>query len=147
MLKLTEDRSRPSLPMPQPVDTHEEVVWKAWLAKGRAGDLRGSANRIQALKLALIALLLVMAWFGAKSVHYDIVPRLIVAAGAFMLMVQAFRVQSYTFAGAFGLMALLFNPAVPVFSAAGAFQRTLILATTVPLILSFRWDKPKQATL
>lgn len=145
MPKVTEEKARPGMPVPSSAGTQEEAAWQAWLAKGRLRDRQGGARRIQALKMALIAILLALAAFWAKPGQFDIALRFVVAAGALALMVQAFRARSYLFAGVFGLMVWLYNPVAPVFSFAGDLQRALVLATSVPLILSLMWDKPKQA--
>lgn len=44
----------------------DEAVWQAWVAKGRAQDLRSSAVRIKALKWASIVGLLAAAGLWSR---------------------------------------------------------------------------------
>jgi hypothetical protein len=145
MSKQIEVQEPPGAWTPPPAGATEESAWQAWIARGGARDQRGSARRVQSLKCVLTAALLAAAGFWAQPPPYEIAFRLVVSVGAFVLMVQALRAQSPTFAVVFAATVWLYNPIAPVFTLAGDWQRTLVLATTVPLILSFGWDKQKQA--
>lgn len=76
---------------------------------------------------------------------YEIVVRFVVAAGAIIVMLQAFHARRYTFAAVFGTVALLFNPVAPVFSFSGDWQRALLMASGVPFVVSLAWRNPRLA--
>jgi len=75
---------------------------------------------------------------------YEVVVRFIVAAGATVVMFQAFDARHYAVAAVFGALALLYNPVVPVFSFSGGGQRALVVASVAPFVLSLVWRKLKR---
>jgi hypothetical protein len=130
---LHEPRSGWEEPSAKPFD---EVLWQAWVAKGRAHDRRSSAARTKAVKWVSIAGLLVAAGLWSHLTPYEVVVRFIVAAGATVVMFQAFHARHYVFAGLFGALALLYNPLAPVFSFSGDWQRAFVAASAVPFAAS-----------
>jgi len=81
--------------MSKPLD---EAAWQAWGAKGRAHDKRGSATRMNVVKWVSIAALLAAAVLWSQLTPYEVVVRFIVAAGAIVVMVQAFQARRYAVA-------------------------------------------------
>ena len=123
---------------PPPSAALDEAVWQAWVARGRAQDRRDSAARVKTVKCGAIAVLLA-AGLWTLPVPYELVVRFIVAATAVAVMFHAFHTRHYAFAAVFGALALLYNPAAPVFSFTGDWQRAVVLASTVPFVASISW--------
>src|ERR1051326_7944577 len=119
------------LPLSVPLD---EAVWRAWLLKGRRQEERGDALRLEAVKwISLVGILLAAAagvW--SRLTPYDVAIRSLVAAGAAVLMSNAFHTRHYSFATMFGILAVLYNPVAPVFGFSGEWQRALVVASTIP---------------
>jgi hypothetical protein len=130
------------LPIAKPLD---EAVWQAWVLKGRVREERGHAARMTAVKwISLAGLLLAAAaglWF--QLTPYEAGVRVLVAAGAMVLMFQAFHTRNHAFAAVFGALALLYNPVAPVFSFSGEWQRALVVASAVPFVASLTWRNAK----
>ena len=130
---------------PPPAKPLDEVVWKAWAAKGRAQDRQGSAARARAVKWVSIAALLAAAGLWFYLAPYDVVVRFIVAGGAIFLTFHAFHARQYALAAVFAALALLYNPVAPVFSFAGDWQRALVVASAVPFVASLAWGNVRLA--
>jgi len=128
-----------------PVKPLDESVWQAWVAKGRAQDARSSAVRHTAVKWVSIAGLIAATGLWSRITPYEVVVRFIVAAGAVLVMLQAFQSRHYAFAAVFGTLALVYNPVAPVFSFSGDWQRVAVLASTVPFLSSLGWRDGKLA--
>ena len=119
----------------------DEAVWQAWVLKGRAREERKCATRIVAVKwISLAGLLLAVATgLWSQLTPFDVGARFLVAAGAMLLMLNAFRTRDYAAGSVFGALALLYNPAAPVFSFSGEWQRALVAGTAVPFVVSLTW--------
>jgi hypothetical protein len=130
------------LPLAKPLD---EAVWQAWVLKGRAQEERSHAARMKAVKWISLSGLLFAAAAGLWShlTPYDTVARFLVAAGALVLMFQAFHTRHYALATVFGALALLYNPVTPVFRFSGEWQRALVAASAVPFFASLTWRNAK----
>ena len=124
---------------PPPSTPLDETAWQAWVVKGRAQDRRDGAARQKAVKWLSITALVVVAALWSRLAPYDVVVRFILAAGAFAVMFHALHTRHYAFAAVFGALALLYNPAAPVFSFTGDWQRAVVLASTVPFVASLGW--------
>ncbi len=123
----------------------DEAAWQAWGAKGRAEDRRDSATRLKAVKWVSIAALLVAAGMWPQLTPYEAVVRFLVAAGAIVVMFQAFHARHYTVVAVFSALALLYNPVAPVFSFSGDWQRVLVVASAFPFVVSLAWRNVKLA--
>lgn len=130
---------------PPPAKPLDEAAWQAWLAKGRAQDRRDSAARIKVVKWISIAGLLATAGLWSQLSPYEVAIRFLVTAGALAVTLHAFEAKRYTFAGVFGALALLYNPAAPVFAFSGNWQHVLVLASTIPFAASLTWRKRGKA--
>jgi hypothetical protein len=124
---------------PPPSQPLNEVVWQAWVAKGRAQDRRTSATRIRAVKWVSIAGLLAAAGVWSHVAPFEAMLRFLVTATAIVLMVQALQSKFYAVAVAFGVLALCYNPVVPAFSFSGDWHRAFVGASVVPFIVSLVW--------
>jgi hypothetical protein len=123
----------------------DEAVWQAWVAKGRAQERRGSEMRMKVVKLASVAALLIAAGLSSRFAPYDVVVRFIVVAAAIGAMLQAFHMRRYAFAGVFGALALFYNPVVPVYGLSGNWRGALLIASTVPFVVSLAWRNVRLA--
>lgn len=121
-----------------------EAVWRAWVAKGRAQERRSSAAAGKAVKWVSIAALLVAAGLGSQLAPVEVIVRFIVAAGATFIMFQALHAKRYGVAAGFGGLALLYNPAVPVFAFSGDWQRGLVVASAIPFVASLTIHKERR---
>jgi len=128
--------------MSKPLD---EAAWQAWGAKGRAHDKRGSATQMNVVKWVSIAALLAAAVLWSQLTPYEVVVRFIVAAGAIVVMVQAFQARRYAVASVFGALVLLYNPVAPVFSFSADWQRALVVMSAVPFVASLTWRNVRLA--
>jgi hypothetical protein len=133
---LQESRTGWEQPSPKPLD---EALWHAWVAKGRAQDRRSKAARVRVVKWVSIAGLLGVAGLWSHFTPYQVVARFIVAAGAIVVMLQAFNARQYVVATVFGALAVLYNPLAPVFSFSGDWQRALVAASALPFAASLGW--------
>lgn len=125
----------------------EEAVWQAWLRKGRAQDERDSAARITLVKWLAIAVLLASAGlFWDVLATYGVVVKFIVAIAAIALLFQAVRTRNYVMSVLFGIVALLYNPVISVFTFSGEWVRALVFATLIPFIISLAWRNSKIAS-
>jgi uncharacterized protein DUF6804 len=142
--KKSQDIGVPPPPLAQPLD---EAVWQAWVLKGRLRDEQGRAARLEVAKWISLAGLLCAAAAGVWShlTPYDFAIRLLVAAGAVVLMSNACRRRHYAFAILFGILALLYNPVAPVFGFAGEWQRAVLVASALPFVGSLTWRNAKLA--
>jgi hypothetical protein len=123
-------------PEARPLD---EAVWRAWIIRGRAQDLRSSAARIKAVKWVSIAGLLAAAGFGPQFAPYEVVVRFIVTAGAMNVMAQAFQAKFYAIWALFAALALIYNPVAPAFGFSGGWQSAAVVASAVPFLTSLAW--------
>lgn len=126
---------------PPAVKPLDEAVWRAWGAKGRAHDRRDSATRIKAVKWISIAVLLVAAGLWSRVTPYEVVVRFIVAAGALVVMFQAFHARHFAVGAVFAALSLLNNPVAPVFSFSGDWPRVLVVASAFPFVASLAWRR------
>jgi hypothetical protein len=132
------------LPTTKPLD---EAVWQAWALKGRVEEERGDAARMKALKWISLAGLLFAAAAGLWSqlTPYDAGVRLLVDAGAILLMFQALHRRDYAFGAVFGALVFLYNPVAPVFSFSGQWQQALVAVSALPFVASLTWRHAKLA--
>ena len=130
-LVLTHAAAGPSGIPSAPLD---EAVWQAWLAKGRAAEVRGSAARFTALLWLMAALLLAAAVFQPYLAPYEFAFRLTVAAGAVLAMLEVYAHRRYGFAASFGLVAVVYNPIAPMMVLSGPIERTVAAAAAAPFL-------------
>jgi hypothetical protein len=129
-------------PLVKPLD---DAVWRAWIAKGREQDRRGSAARVKGVKLILVGGLLAVAALWSQFTPYEAVVRFLVAAGAVFVMFEAFDARQYAFAAVLGALALLYNPIAPVFHLSGDWQRAVVALSSFPFVASLAWGNPRLA--
>jgi len=123
----------------------DEAVWRAWVARNREQDRRGSDSRMKALKWASILGLFAAAALGSQLAPYDVAVRFIVMAGGIAAMFQAQRARRYASVAVFAAIAALYNPVMPVFTFSGAWQHALLAASALPFIASLTWRNARLA--
>ena len=123
----------------QPVTALDERAWRAWLTKGRLQAERAARVRLEAVKAVSILGLLAAAVLWPSVAPYEIALRFGIAAASLWVMFQAFRSGHHTLGAMFGVVALLYNPIMALFSASGDLQRVLLTIALVPFILSLGW--------
>jgi hypothetical protein len=125
----------------------DEEVWRGWQAKNRLHDERIAARLTKGVKWACIATLLVTAALPLYIAPYQEVPRLIVAAGAVMVVSQSLSAHRYAFAALFAAIGLLYNPIIPAFNLAGNWQVSIIYMTVILFAFSLAWIKVSRSAL
>lgn len=131
---------------PPPTKPLDESVWQAWVAKGRQQDRRGREARFKAVKWISLLGLFAALGMWSEVAPYEVVVRFVVTVGSLAVMFQALQTRRFTFAVAFGAVALLFNPVAPAFSFTGDWQRALLVASGVPFVVSLAWRNERLAT-
>lgn len=96
----------------------------------------------QVMKWVSIAALLLAAMFWNSAANYQIELNLVVTIAAAVVLIQAFQVKKYRWTVAFLVIALLFNPAVPVFQLAGGLSFLLVVFAIAPFAISLVALKP-----
>jgi hypothetical protein len=90
----------------------------------------------QMMKWVSIAALLVAVVFWNSAANYQRELNLVVSVAAAVILAQAFQVKKYRWAACFLTIALLFNPAVPVFRLAGGVGLSLVFLSIAPFAIS-----------
>jgi len=85
--------------------------------------------------ISIVALLLAVAFWSSAST-YQIELNVVVSMAAVVIAVQAFQTRKYRWAIGFLAIALLFNPAVPVFRLAGSVGIALVVLSIAPFAIS-----------
>jgi hypothetical protein len=90
----------------------------------------------QVMKWVSIGALLVAVLFWNSGANYQLELNLVVSVAAVVVLVQAFQAKKYRWAACFLTIALLFNPAVPVFRLAGVVAFALVVLSIAPFAIS-----------
>ncbi len=98
--------------------------------------------RTRIVKWVSIAALLLAAVFWSAAANYQLALNVIVSLAAAVVAVQAVEAKKYRWAASFLVIALLFNPAIPVFGLAGGLSFFLIVLSIAPFALSLAALKP-----
>jgi hypothetical protein len=88
------------------------------------------------MKWVSIAALLVAVVFWNSAANYQREPNLVVSFAAALVLVQTLQVKKYRWAACFLMIAVLFNPAVPVFRLAGGVGFTVVVSSIAPFAIS-----------
>jgi hypothetical protein len=81
------------------------------------------------------ALLLATVFWGA-AVDYELLLTVVVFLGAIVVLQQAVSEREYSWAAGFAAIALIFNPAAPLFQIAGDWFRLTAFACTAVFAIS-----------
>ena len=122
----------------------DEAKWQAWKAKGREQDRRRGLAFNMTVRCAAVAALLIMAGLGSLVAPHALLARLLVAASAVILMVQAMQARQVPFAAAFGLIAALYNPVAPAFDFSSSWERVFVVASAIPFLAPLLWRDGKE---
>lgn len=96
----------------------------------------------QVMKWFSIAALLLSVVFWSSASNYQIELNVVVSIAAAVVLIQAFQAKKYGWAIGFLAIALLFNPALPVFRLAGGLGITLVVLSIAPFAISLVALKP-----
>jgi hypothetical protein len=98
---------------------------------------------IQVMKWVSIAALLGTVLFWNSGANYQLELNLVVCIAAVVVLVQAFQLKKYRWTAGFFVIAVLFNPALPVFRLAGGIGLALVLLSIAPFAISLIALKPQ----
>jgi hypothetical protein len=97
----------------------------------------------QVMKWVSIVALLLAVVFRQAAPAYQSELNLLVCAAAVVVLIQAFRAKKYGWAAGFLGIALLFNPAMPVFGLAGGLGLSLVTLAIAPFAISLVALRPQ----
>ena len=129
---------------PPSVEPLNEAVWQAWKAKGREQDRRRGLLFNMVVRCGAVTALLIAAGLGRQVAPHELLARLLVAASALTLMVQAIQARQVPFAAAFGLIAALYNPVAPAFDFSSTWERAFVAASAIPFLTPLLWRNGKE---
>jgi hypothetical protein len=98
--------------------------------------------RTKVMKWVSIAALLLAVMFWDSAASYQLALNVVVGIAAAVVAVQALQAKKRLWAAGFLLMALVFNPAVPVFRLAGGLSLLLVVLSIVVFAISLTALKP-----
>jgi hypothetical protein len=96
------------------------------------------------MKWVSIAALLLAVLFWRSAPNYQGQLNLVVSSAAAVVLIQAYKTKKYRWAAGFLGIALLFNPAMPVFRLAGGFSLSLVVLAIAPFAISLIALRPHQ---
>jgi hypothetical protein len=137
-------KSTPAWESP-PATPLDEAVWQAWKARGRARERQAREVRIRILNWGAIAALIAVAGLWSQLTSFEMAIRCVLAGAAAGMTFGAFSKRQYAFGVVFALLALLYNPVMPVLSFSGNWPRALVAASAIPFIGSLAWRDLKVA--
>ena len=129
---------------PPAVRPLDEAMWQAWKAKGREQDRRRGLLFNLVVRCGAVTALLIVAVLGSQVAPHALFARLIVAASAVTLMVQAMQARQVLFAAVFGLIAAFYNPVAPAFDFSSGWERVFVAASAIPFLAPLLWRDGKE---
>ena len=99
--------------------------------------------RTMIVKWVSIASLLFCVMFWNSAANYQLALNVVVSVAAAVVAVQAFQAKKHPWAAGFLAIALLFNPAVPVFGLAGGVSLMFVLLATGAFAVSLTALRPR----
>jgi len=91
------------------------------------------------------AALLLATVFWSIALDYELLLTVVVFMGAVVVLQQAVSERRFVWAGGFAAIALIFNPAAPLFQASGDWFRMMALACTALFAVSLTALKTRPA--
>jgi hypothetical protein len=85
--------------------------------------------------VSITALLLALVFWNSAA-DYQLELNLVVSVASAVVLVQAVQARKYRWAAGFLVIAVLFNPVVPVFRLAGVFGLSLVVLSVAPFVIS-----------
>lgn len=99
--------------------------------------------RTKIVKWVSIAALLMAVVFWNSAATYQLALNVVVSMAAVVIVVQAVQAKKHNWAAGFLFIALLFNPAVPVFRLSGGMSLLLVVLSIAPFAISLVALKPQ----
>jgi len=99
--------------------------------------------RTKIVKWVSIAALLLAVIFWRSAANYQLLLNSVVCMAAIAVVVQAAQARERRWAVGFVAIALLFNPAVPVFRLSGEWSLLLVVFCIAPFAISLAALKPQ----
>ncbi len=96
----------------------------------------------QLMKWVSITALLLAVLFWRSAPNYQGTLDLVVSGAAAVVLIQAYKEKKYRWAAGFLGLALVFNPAIPLFPLAGALPLSLVMLAIAPFAISLVALKP-----
>jgi len=94
------------------------------------------------MKWVSIAALMIAVVFWKSAADYQVELGAVVSVAAAVALMEAFQAKKYRWAASFFLIALLFNPVVPVFLLSGGVGLCLVMLSMAPFAISLVALKP-----
>jgi hypothetical protein len=88
------------------------------------------------VKWGSAATLVAAAALWSQLGPYGALVGFVVLLGGIAVMLHFLRVKQYALAAVFGILALVYNPVVPLISVVGDWQRAFVLASAAPFIIA-----------
>ena len=108
-----------------------EREWRAWQEEGRTQERGRVAMRLKLVKWGSMLALGLAAALWTWAAEFDVLLRFAVAGGAIWVARQAAGERELRWVTAFVLLAVLYNPIIPVFALTGSASFGIVLATLV----------------
>ena len=99
--------------------------------------------QIKVMTWLSIAALLATITFWRSAPNFQIELNLIVTIAAAIVLIHAFQAKKYPWAAGFLAIALLFNPAMPMFPLAGGIGLTLVILSIALFAVSLTILRPR----
>jgi hypothetical protein len=110
------------------------AVKRNWFMIVREEEVFEMLSKI--MKWVSSAVLLLMAAFSGAAEGYQLLSSLVVFLGAIIVLQEAVGEREYVWAAGFLAIALIFNPAAPVFQASGTWFPIMALVCTAVFSVS-----------
>jgi hypothetical protein len=117
----------------------DESIWQAWKARNAVCERQGNTARLNAVKYASIALLLMASYLWEYVGPYQVAIRFALSVGAVVVAGQAWRLRRYGIAAAFVAITVIFNPAVPILPIEGGWPFPVVFLTILTFGASVIW--------
>lgn len=97
----------------------------------------------EVMKWVSIAALALAVLFWKSAPNYQTELNIVVSIAAASVLIQAFQAKKYRWTAGFLAIAVLFNPALPVFPLVGLLGLSLVLLSIAPFAISLVALKPQ----
>lgn len=142
MSTLTVQTANPATPQVKALD---ETVWRNWNSRNRRQERRRLRTRVMAANWIALFVTVVAALVWSPLAPFETAIRFVICGGAIVLLFRAIREREYGAATVFGVIAVLFNPVLPLVGFSGAWQRAVVAASAIPFLASLARARKQRA--